>query len=74
MSRHQLVTRWSLVAASAVAFVVGASAPRLVGAISDRFAVHASGQDPVQQQEPPDPAAGRGGRGGGQAPAPRPYV
>ena len=73
MSRQRIVSRWSLALVSAVAFAIGAWAQPTVGWVSRSAVVTVAAQDPVQQQEPPDPAAGRGGRGG-QAGAPRPYA
>jgi hypothetical protein len=74
MSGNRPVLAWTLALVSGLAFVAGASAPQAGRALIDSFAITASAaQDPVQQQqEPPDPAAGRGGRG--QAAGPRPYA
>jgi hypothetical protein len=58
----------ALAGVSATAFVIAASAD--VG--SPEAAVRL--QDPVQQDPPADPAAGRGGRQGGATQAPRPYA
>jgi len=73
MSRNRTVYLWSLVVVSAVAFVIGASAQPLVRLTSEGLMATVAAQDPVQQQqEPPDPAAGRGAGRGAQAP--RPYA
>ena len=63
-----------LTAVSVMAFAIGAWAPEAARAVSGAVVAPAVAQDPVQQQqEPPDPAAGRGGRGQA-ATGPRPYA
>ena len=75
MFRNRTVVVSSLAIVSAMAFIAGAAAPRVVGFVGDHLVPVLSAQDPPPQQEPPDPAAGRGGPGrGGQAQAPRPYA
>jgi hypothetical protein len=69
---------WSLAAASALAFVVGASADQVARAVSQAVVSPDNpimgAQDPQQQQQDPEPPqTGRGGRGQ-QPPRPRPYA
>ena len=83
MSRHnRTFVAWSLALASALAFVVGASAQQVVRAVSQAvvtaddpiWAVQQTPPTPPQQagEEPAQDPAGRGGRGA-QAAQPRPY-
>ena len=78
MSRNPRWMTWSLAIASALAFVVGASADQMARAVSQAVVTPDNPimgvQDPQQQQQqdPDPPQTGRGGRG--QQPArPRPY-
>jgi hypothetical protein len=82
MSRHRTFTKWLLALASAVAFVVGASAQQVARVVSQAvvtpddpiWAVQQNPPTPPAQQagEEPPQEAGRG-RGAGQAAQPRPY-
>jgi hypothetical protein len=79
MSRNRSLVAWSLTLASAVAFVVGASAQSLVReAVLTAVAVDSSGRAPEAALQggggqAGGGQAGRGGRGG-QAAGPRPYA
>src|SRR5262245_34459093 len=70
MSRNRTLLTWSLALASAVAFVVGASARQVVQAMSQ-----APGLEPATEQDPGGGRGGQGraGQGGGQTQGPRPY-
>jgi hypothetical protein len=72
MSRNRTLLTWSLALASAVAFVVGASARQVVQAMSQP-----SGPLSLEPATEQDPGGGRGGQGrggqGGQTQGPRPY-
>jgi len=78
MLRQRSAVTWSLVAMSAVAFAVGASAQQAARVISQAVVTPDNpilGQDPQDPQPPQqDQTQGRGGRGGNAAPAPRPFA
>jgi len=65
MNRTHRMVSWGLGLTCAAAFVIGASA---------ELGTPPSAGLPPQQQQDPDPPAGRGGRQGGAAQAPRPYA
>jgi uncharacterized protein DUF4953/uncharacterized protein DUF5117/uncharacterized protein DUF5118 len=79
MAPNRRLVSWSLALASALAFVVGASAQQMARAVSQAvvtpdhpiFGVQDPQPPPTQQQEPEQ--QGRGGGRGNQPPAPRPY-
>jgi hypothetical protein len=79
MSRNHNLQTVSIALGCALAFVFALSVQDVVRALPQGLltsgAALATAQDPPPVQEPPDPAAGRGGRGGQAAtPAPRPYA
>jgi hypothetical protein len=80
MAPNRRILSWTLALASAVAFVVGASAQQVARAVSHAvvtpenpiFAAQDPPPPPQQQQQEPE-QQGRGAGRGNQPPAPRPY-
>ena len=76
MAGHRFSAGWMLALSAAAAFVVGASAQEGVRAIRGVVTPDNPiwGQDPQTTPPPQEETTGRAGRGGNQAPAPRPYA
>jgi hypothetical protein len=78
MLRKHTFAAWWLAVAGVAAFVAGSSANEIGRAVSQtvtgRPAPVALQETPPPAQDPEQQTTGRGGRGGNQAPAPRPYA